>query len=42
MKGRGVFVRHCEREERTRIISARFATANEREPYEEGIDIEEQ
>jgi uncharacterized protein len=42
MKGRIVFVCHCEREERTRIISARFATGKEQKQYEEGIGIEEQ
>lgn len=42
MKGRIVFVCHCEREERTRMISARFATRNEQKQYEEGIGVEEQ
>jgi hypothetical protein len=32
-----VFVCHCERGERIRIISARPATRNERRDYEEGI-----
>lgn len=41
-EGRIVLVCHCEREERTRIISARFATGHERKPYEGGIGIEEQ
>lgn len=33
-----VFVSHCERGTRIRIISARLATRAEREQYEEGID----
>ena len=33
-----VFVSHCERGMRIRIISARLATRAEREQYEEGID----
>jgi len=37
MKRRVVFVSHCEREGRIRIISARFATRSERIQYEEGI-----
>jgi uncharacterized DUF497 family protein len=37
-KHRVVFVSHCPREERTRIISARRATRKERKQYEEGID----
>ena len=32
-----VFVRHCRREERVRIISARKTTRGERKQYEEGI-----
>jgi len=36
MKGH-VFVAHCERGDRIRIIGARFATRNERRQYEEGI-----
>lgn len=36
MKGRVVFVSHCNRGERIRIISARFATRTERKQYEEG------
>jgi uncharacterized DUF497 family protein len=32
-----VLVSHCEREDRTRIISARLATRPERKQYEEGI-----
>jgi uncharacterized protein len=36
-----LFVSHCERGERIRIISARLATRREREQYEEGIDNEE-
>ena len=31
-----VFVSHCERAGRTRIVSARLATRNERKQYEEG------
>jgi uncharacterized DUF497 family protein len=38
MKGHLVFVSHCERRRRIRIISARRATRTEREQYEEGID----
>jgi uncharacterized DUF497 family protein len=37
MKGHLVFVSHCEREDRVRIISARPATRAERKQYEEGI-----
>ena len=37
MKGHLVFVSHCERRRRIRIISARPATRTEREQYEEGI-----
>ena len=36
IKGVVVFVAHCERAERTRIISARLATRRERKQYEEG------
>ena len=32
-----VFVSHCERGDRVRIIGARLATGNERKQYEEGI-----
>ena len=35
-----VFVSHCQRGERIRIISARKATRREREQYEEGIEKE--
>jgi uncharacterized protein len=38
IKGHLVFVSHCERRERVRIISARPATRTEREKYEEGIN----
>ena len=38
MKGHLVFVSHCERRKRIRIISARRATRSEREQYEEGIN----
>ena len=37
MKGQVVFVSHCERGDRIRIISARLATRSERRQYEEGI-----
>jgi hypothetical protein len=37
MKKQLVFVSHCERGERVRIISARRATRAERKQYEEGI-----
>ncbi len=37
MKGRVVFVSHCQRAGRIRIISARLATRTERKQYEEGI-----
>jgi uncharacterized DUF497 family protein len=37
MKGNLVFVSHCERGERIRVISARYVTRNERKQYEEGI-----
>ena len=36
IEGRVVFIAHCERGERTRIISARLATPAERKEYEEG------
>jgi uncharacterized protein len=36
-----LFVSHCEREGRTRIISAREATRRERKQHEEGIGKEE-
>ena len=36
IKGRVVFVSHCERDGRIRIISARLATRAERKQYEEG------
>jgi uncharacterized protein len=36
-RGRVVFVSHCRRGQRTRIISARWATRRERKQYEEGI-----
>jgi len=32
-----VFVSHCDREKRVRIISARLAARAERRQYEEGI-----
>jgi uncharacterized protein len=35
-----IFVAHCQRGNRTRIISARKATRKEREQYEEGINQE--
>jgi hypothetical protein len=35
---RVLFVAHTEREERLRIISARRATRQEKDQYEEGID----
>jgi uncharacterized DUF497 family protein len=41
MKGRQVFVSHCERRDRNRIISARPATRSERKQYEEAIGSEE-
>jgi uncharacterized DUF497 family protein len=37
MEGHVVFVSHCERGKRIRIISARFATRGERTQHEEGI-----
>jgi hypothetical protein len=36
MKEHVLFVSHCERGERIRMISARFATRVERKQYEEG------
>lgn len=36
MKGHVVFVSHCERAGRIRIIGARLATRSEQEQYEEG------
>jgi len=33
-----IFVSHCDREGRTRIISARIATKRERKIYEKSID----
>lgn len=38
MKGEVVFVSHCQRGERIRIISVRPATRTEQRQYEEGID----
>lgn len=38
MKGDLVFVAHCDRVGRTRIVSARRATRAEREQYEEGAN----
>ena len=38
--GEVVFVSHCQRGERVRIISARKATRRERRQYEEGIGKE--
>ncbi|OFV98571.1 MAG: hypothetical protein A3H28_04315 [Acidobacteria bacterium RIFCSPLOWO2_02_FULL_61_28] len=38
--GQVVFVSHCRRGNRTRIISARKATRGERKQYEEGIGEE--
>jgi uncharacterized DUF497 family protein len=38
MRQRLVFVSHCERGARIRIISARLATRSERKQYEEEID----
>lgn len=35
-----VFVSHCQRGQRLRLISARRATAKERKHYEEAIDKE--
>lgn len=39
-KERVLFVSHCQRGERTRIISARKATLKERKQHEEGIGEE--
>ena len=39
-RGQVVFVAHCRREDRTRVISARKATRRERKQYEEGIGEE--
>jgi uncharacterized DUF497 family protein len=39
-KRRVVFVSHCQRGGRTRIIGARKATRKERGQYEEGIDTQ--
>ncbi len=36
-KGRVLFLSHCERDGRIRIISARRATSNERTQYAEGL-----
>jgi uncharacterized protein len=38
IKGDLVFVSHCERGERVRIISARFATPKERRQHEAEVD----
>ena len=38
LRGRMVFVSHCERGAGIRIISARLVTRAEREEYEKGID----
>jgi uncharacterized DUF497 family protein len=40
-KGRAVFVCHCERAERLRIISARKATPKERQQYEQEYGLRE-
>ena len=40
MKGQTVFVSHCERNARIRIIGARPATRVERKQYEEGTGSE--
>lgn len=37
-KHRVVFVSHCQRGDRIRLISARKATRKERKQYEEGIN----
>lgn len=37
LRQKAVLVSHCRRGERTRIISARKATRNEKAQYEEGI-----
>jgi len=42
MRGHVVFVAHCQRGERIRIISARLATRSERKHYEEGTDSQKQ
>jgi uncharacterized DUF497 family protein len=42
MKGHTVFVAHCERAGRIRIISARLATRAERRQYEEGANNQAQ
>ena len=38
MRQKLLFVSHCERGARIRIISARLATRSERRQYEEGLD----
>jgi uncharacterized protein len=40
VKGRVLFVSHCQRGDHIRIISARKATRKERKQYEEGIGEE--
>ena len=40
VRQRVILVSHCQRGERTRIISARNATKKEKTQYEEGIDQE--
>ena len=40
LKEQVVFVSHCERGERIRVISARLATLSERRQYEEGAGDE--
>ncbi|MGA3026186.1 MAG: BrnT family toxin [Bryobacteraceae bacterium] len=40
IRGLVVFVSHCERGERVRIIGARHATRTERKQYEEGVSNE--
>ena len=42
VRRRVLFVAHCRREDRTRIISARTATRRERIQYEEGKSSETQ
>ena len=37
-RGRVLFLSHCERGDRTRIISARRATPKERKQYAEGLN----
>jgi uncharacterized DUF497 family protein len=37
-QGRPLFISHCERAGRMRIIGARPATRTERKQYEEGIE----